>query len=77
VTITSEFCFVDFRRFIINIPDVESRDIVRRVFFQIELAHWFYLDFYLPENPDLRSVTLKEFSAQNILCLNKIFFATV
>lgn len=50
-------------RFIINIPGVESRDIVR-VFFQIELAHWFYLDFYLPENADLRSVNLKDFAAQ-------------
>lgn len=50
-------------RFIINIPDVESRDLVR-VFFQIELAHWFYLDFYCPDNSELRSVNLKEFASQ-------------
>ena len=60
------FLFTYFRRFVINIPDVESQDVIR-VFFQVELAHWFYLDFYLPENSELRSVSLKEFSSQNIL----------
>ncbi len=32
-------------RFIINVPDEERSDMIR-LFFQIELAHWFYLDFY-------------------------------
>jgi hypothetical protein len=58
------------RRFVINIPEEESRDPIR-IFFQIELAHWFYLDFYCPENPKLRSCSIKEFSTQNILFENK------
>jgi mRNA-decapping enzyme subunit 2 len=36
-------------RFIINIPDKERADMIR-ICFQIELAHWFYLDFMLPTN---------------------------
>lgn len=32
-------------RFIINTPEFERTDFVR-LCFQIELAHWFYLDFY-------------------------------
>ncbi|XP_058462912.1 m7GpppN-mRNA hydrolase [Malaya genurostris] len=32
-------------RFIINVP-VEERENLIRICFQIELAHWFYLDFY-------------------------------
>ncbi|XP_060071150.1 m7GpppN-mRNA hydrolase-like [Ylistrum balloti] len=50
-------------RFIINIPDEERQDLIR-IFFQIELAHWFYLDFYCAENPELRSCGIKDFSAQ-------------
>lgn len=55
-----------FSRFIINIPEEEREDLIR-IFFQIELAHWFYLDFYCTENPDLRSCGIKDFSSQNIL----------
>ena len=58
--------FLCSSRFIINIPETELRDIVR-VFFQIELAHWFYLDYYCAENPDVKSCGIKEFSSQNIL----------
>lgn len=50
-------------RFIINIPDEERQDLIR-VFFQIELAHWFYLDFYCAENVELRTCGIKDFSAQ-------------
>ncbi|XP_058834920.1 m7GpppN-mRNA hydrolase [Topomyia yanbarensis] len=32
-------------RFIINVP-IEERENLIRICFQIELAHWFYLDFY-------------------------------
>lgn len=32
-------------RFIINVPEEERSDLIR-IFFQIEIAHWFYLDFY-------------------------------
>jgi len=49
-------------------PEEESQDIIR-VFFQIELAHWFYLDFYVPDSTEFRTVSLKEFAIQNILFL--------
>lgn len=50
-------------RFIINVPEEERQDLVR-IFFQIELAHWFYLDFFCEENANLKPVGIKEFSAQ-------------
>ncbi|XP_014675388.1 PREDICTED: m7GpppN-mRNA hydrolase-like, partial [Priapulus caudatus] len=50
-------------RFIINIPEEERQDLIR-VCFQVELAHWFYIDFYCPDNANLRSVGMKEFTAQ-------------
>lgn len=55
-----------FSRFIINIPEEERQDLIR-IFFQIELAHWFYLDFYCEENADLKQCGIKEFSGKNIL----------
>lgn len=48
-------------RFIINIPADERKNIVR-ICFQIEIAHWFYLDFYCTENPQLKTCTMKEFT---------------
>ncbi|KAI6058194.1 M7GpppN-mRNA hydrolase isoform X2 [Aix galericulata] len=39
-------------RFILHIPS-EERDNAIRVCFQIELAHWFYLDFYMQNTPGL------------------------
>ncbi|KAL4227257.1 mRNA-decapping enzyme subunit 2 [Mactra antiquata] len=50
-------------RFIINIPEEERQDLIR-IFFQIELAHWFYLDFYCAENVELKTCGIKDFSAQ-------------
>jgi len=50
-------------RFIINIPEEERSDLIR-IFFQIELAHWFYLDFYCQEQAELRPCGIKDFSAQ-------------
>lgn len=47
-------------RFIINIPKIERTGLTR-VSFQIELAHWFYLDYYCVQNPELRPYKLKEF----------------
>lgn len=47
-------------RFIINIPKNE-RTGLNRVSFQIELAHWFYLDYYCVQNPALKPYKLKEF----------------
>ncbi|KAH0950144.1 hypothetical protein HN011_000550 [Eciton burchellii] len=49
-------------RFIINVPEDERKDLVR-ICFQIELAHWFYLDFYCTEeNPKLKSCNMKDFA---------------
>ena len=51
-----------FSRFIINVPEEERKDLVR-ICFQIELAHWFYLDFYCTdENPKLRPCGMREFA---------------
>ncbi|XP_076334002.1 decapping mRNA 2 isoform X2 [Tachypleus tridentatus] len=50
-------------RFIINVPEEERNDLVR-ICFQIELAHWFYLDFYCSENPNLHQCNMKEFTHQ-------------
>lgn len=59
-----EYIFDDLcSRFIINIPEEERQDLIR-IFFQIELAHWFYLDFYCQENPELKACGIKDFSAQ-------------
>ncbi|XP_025077810.1 m7GpppN-mRNA hydrolase-like isoform X2 [Pomacea canaliculata] len=50
-------------RFIINLPDEEQQDFIR-IFFAIEQAHWFYLDFYCSERPELKNCGIKEFSLQ-------------
>lgn len=44
-SILSDLC----SRFIINVPEEERNDLIR-IFFQIEIAHWFYLDFYCESN---------------------------
>ena len=36
-------------RFIINVPEEERKDLIR-ICFQIELAHWFYVDEYVKGN---------------------------
>lgn len=48
-------------RFLLNIPSTEKADMVR-LCFQIELAHWFYLDFYRPDNQDLPDCRFREFA---------------
>ncbi|XP_066587223.1 m7GpppN-mRNA hydrolase isoform X2 [Prorops nasuta] len=49
-------------RFIINVPEEERKNLVR-ICFQIELAHWFYLDFYCAEeNSKLKTCGMKEFA---------------
>lgn len=55
-SILSDLC----TRFVMNVPDVESQDVIR-IFFQVELAHWFFLDFYCQDDPTIKSCTLKEF----------------
>ncbi|XP_028411780.1 m7GpppN-mRNA hydrolase-like [Dendronephthya gigantea] len=47
-------------RFLINLPEEEQKDMVR-VFFQIEQAHWYYIDFYCQEQL-LPTYGLKEFT---------------
>eukprot|EP00794_Sanderia_malayensis_P009904 gene9904-10917_t len=47
-------------RFLINIPEEERKDLVRMCF-QVELAHWFYLDFYRQEDPSLPGCGLQKF----------------
>lgn len=48
-------------RFIINVPEEERKDLVR-LCFQIELAHWFYLDFYCTEEQKMKPCGMKEFA---------------
>jgi len=50
-----------FSRFLINIPEEERKDIVR-LCFQIETAHWFYVDFHRQEQPELPPCGLKDFT---------------
>lgn len=48
-------------RFIINVPEEERKDPVR-ICFQIELAWWFYLDFYCAENTSLPFCSMRDFT---------------
>ena len=48
-------------RFLLNIPQTEKNDMIRFCF-QIELAHWFYLDFFRPEDPSLPDCRMREFA---------------
>ncbi|XP_048875724.1 m7GpppN-mRNA hydrolase isoform X1 [Brienomyrus brachyistius] len=48
-------------RFILHIPS-EERDNAIRVCFQIELAHWFYLDFCLQNTPGLPQCGIRDFA---------------
>ncbi|CAF1076841.1 unnamed protein product [Adineta steineri] len=50
-------------RFIINIP-AEQRDDLVRVLFAVELAHWFYIDFYCEDDVDLQICNIKDFAQQ-------------
>ena len=48
-------------RFLLNIPESEKNDMIR-LCFHIELAHWFYLDFFRPENLTLPECRMREFA---------------
>lgn len=63
--------FLSKSRFLINIPEEERKDVVR-LCFQIETAHWFYVDFYRQEQPDLPTCGLKDFTRINILLLTVV-----
>ncbi|CAG9566326.1 unnamed protein product [Danaus chrysippus] len=50
-------------RFIINLPPEDKANLVR-ICFQIELAHWFYLDYYCTdESTRLNPCGIREFAA--------------
>jgi hypothetical protein len=55
-------------RFILNIPEEEFKS-SDRLFFQIEQAHWFYLDFYRERNPQLPNLTLQKFGEKSMRCV--------
>lgn len=50
-------------RFVMNNPG-EELELVERICFQIEEAHWYYEDFVREVDPSLRSMSLREFSDQ-------------
>lgn len=49
-------------RFIIFVPQSAKENLIR-ICFQIELAHWFYLDFYVGNDPRLKTCSIYEFAA--------------
>jgi len=52
-------------RFIINIPEEERKDLIR-ICFQIELAHWFYVDEYVKDGSKLKSCSIREFCRAHV-----------
>ena len=48
-------------RFIVNLPQ-EELESVERICFQVEEAQWFYEDFVRPLDPNLPSLSLRQFS---------------
>ncbi len=56
--------FILSSRFIINIP-AEQRDDLVRVLFAVELAHWYYIDYYCEDDNDLYICNIKEFAQQS------------
>jgi mRNA-decapping enzyme subunit 2 len=56
--------FFIFSRFIINIPSEQREDLVR-VLFAVELAHWFYIDFFCEDDDNLHICNIKEFALQS------------
>jgi hypothetical protein len=71
------FLFI-FSRFIINVPVEERKDLVR-ICFQIELAHWYYLDFYCADDKaenKLKPCGMKEFTTHMFqVCLYRQTFS--
>ncbi|CAG5083694.1 Oidioi.mRNA.OKI2018_I69.PAR.g10438.t1.cds [Oikopleura dioica] len=63
-TIMDDLC----ARFLLNIPDSERLDMIR-LMFQIEQAHWFYIDFYRAEDKNLPEMRLPQFAARINECV--------
>ena len=59
-------CLCPCSRFILHIPS-EERDNAIRVCFQIELAHWFYLDFCMQNTPRAPHCGIRDFAKADIL----------
>ena len=55
-------------RFVLNCPPEEYSSF-DRIGFQLELAHWFYLDFYREEDLTLPNLPLKEFMCNSTFLL--------
>ena len=55
-------------RFLLHIPSEEREDAVR-LCFQVELAHWFYLDFCMQNTPGLPQCGIRDFAKADILSL--------
>lgn len=55
-------CWFCCRRFIINVPAAATENHIR-LCFQIELAYWYYLDFYVSNDAKLKGCTFKEFAS--------------
>lgn len=49
-------------RFLIFVPETAKKNLIR-ICFQIELAHWFYLDFYVSNDSRLKACSIYEFAA--------------
>uniref|UniRef100_A0AAG5DNB7 m7GpppN-mRNA hydrolase n=1 Tax=Anopheles atroparvus TaxID=41427 RepID=A0AAG5DNB7_ANOAO len=60
-TISSDILDDLASRFIINVPFEERKNLIR-ICFQVELAHWFYLDFYCSEHK--QKCGIKQFAQQ-------------
>uniref|UniRef100_A0A8C9P5G8 mRNA decapping protein 2 Box A domain-containing protein n=1 Tax=Spermophilus dauricus TaxID=99837 RepID=A0A8C9P5G8_SPEDA len=54
-------------QFILHIPSEERDNAIRVLCFQIELAHWFYLDFYMQNTPGLPQCGIRDFAKADIL----------
>ncbi|GAB6032428.1 mRNA-decapping enzyme subunit 2 [Chamberlinius hualienensis] len=52
----------DLQAYLNGIIPKDILDDLSRLCFQIELAHWFYLDFYCPENAFLRQCPMRDFA---------------
>lgn len=49
-------------RFIINLPSEELESGLERICFQLEQAHWFYVDFVQPKDASLPALSLDKFA---------------
>lgn len=67
-----ESCVFHFSRFIINVPEEERQNLIR-ICFQIELAHWFYIDFYCDEH-NLQPCSINQFALHMFRVTTDIIF---